>query len=247
MRRGVKVVKLKELNKATESKPVKTNYILIAIILSIIVRAITLVIGDYVDKTSRVKFTDIDYKVFTDAAEFVVNGYSPYLRATYRYTPLLSWLLTFNHVLSPLFGKIVFCICDIVTGYVLLLLNRHYGCDEKTSFITVLFIWLLNPMVFVVSCRGNAESVICCLVVVTLYLMEKRALLLGSVFFGLSVHMKIYPIIYVLPLLLRFRRLQFQQDGLWAKFKRQFTFERLFFAFVSFGTFLGLFIWMYRW
>jgi phosphatidylinositol glycan class M len=39
--------------------------------------------------------TDIDYKVYTDAAHYD----SPYQRHTYRYSPILAYMMRFNHKL----------------------------------------------------------------------------------------------------------------------------------------------------
>ena len=52
--------------------------------------------GEWQDANMEVKFTDVDYFVFTDAAKFVSQLDSPYRRSTYRYSPMLAWLLIPN-------------------------------------------------------------------------------------------------------------------------------------------------------
>ena len=76
-------------------------------------RAALLMFGEVQDRLSTVKYTDIDYEVFTDAAAFVVKGQSPYERSTYRYTPLLALILTPNVVVNKIWGKALFCAADL--------------------------------------------------------------------------------------------------------------------------------------
>ena len=64
-----------------------------------------------------VKYTDIDFYVFTDAADYITAGGSPYDRHTYRYTPFLAELL--SYMPKKQIGRYLFCIADSICGYII--------------------------------------------------------------------------------------------------------------------------------
>jgi phosphatidylinositol glycan class M len=73
---------------------------------SALLRALLILWGVVQDALLRVPYTDVDYKVFTDAARLVAGGESPFLRSTYRYSPLLAYAVLPNALLTPLWGKV---------------------------------------------------------------------------------------------------------------------------------------------
>ena len=77
-------------------------------------------------------------------------------------------------------------------------------------------IWLLNPMVITISTRGSAESVLTVMIMLSLYyLLDKDNVILSAIWLGLSIHFKIYPIIY-LPSILYY--LSSQETPFWRVF-----------------------------
>ncbi|KAK1934052.1 mannosyltransferase (PIG-M) containing domain [Babesia divergens] len=163
--------------------------------IALLVRVALVAYSSYHDKHFEVKFTDIDYHVFTDAARMLLDGRSVYDRHTYRYTPFLAYLMIPNITVHPSFGKLLFSACDLLTGYML----------ERTLNTPALWLpclWLFNPFVMSISARGNADCLICFLVVGTVYYLKRGALCMSAIFYGLSVHFKLYPIIYAVPLML---------------------------------------------
>ena len=69
---------------------------------------VLIVYGEWQDTHMEVRYTDIDYMVFSDAASLVASGKSPFERSTYRYSPLLAFLLLPNSVLHRSWGKFIF-------------------------------------------------------------------------------------------------------------------------------------------
>lgn len=105
------------------------------LLLAFIVRIIFIVYGVHHDKNSVVPYTDIDYKVFTDAARHVTNFESPYKRHTYRYSPLIAILLTPNVLVHDCFGKILFSILDILVGCIIRVIVKDLciKCKQHVS------------------------------------------------------------------------------------------------------------------
>ena len=124
------------------------------------------------------------------------------MRDTFRYTPIVAALLQPNEYFGC-FGKLLFCSCDIAVGYLIYRICKAQGCDVKTSTVCAM-LWLFNPLTFTVSSRGNAESLVAAIVLSCLYVFTNsatdRSVVFGGLLFGLSVHTKIYPITYSLPL-----------------------------------------------
>lgn len=168
------------------------------LLLSTLLRIIFLFYGLYQDATSTVKYTDIDYLVFTDAARSLYHGGSPYDRETYRYTPLLAYVLLptalpgfFN------FGKVLFAAADIVAGLGIYHVLRVRGETEKQALWYTSACWLLNPMVATISTRGSSEGLLGLMVIAMLWaVVVKRSPTLSGVLLGLATHFKLYPVIY---------------------------------------------------
>ncbi|KAL8708585.1 MAG: hypothetical protein Q9220_006520 [cf. Caloplaca sp. 1 TL-2023] len=171
--------------------------------------------GLFQDAYSPVKYTDIDYLVFTDAANYVSQGLSPYERETYRYTPLLAWLLlptSWQGTGWFSFGKVLFAVSDLIAGWLIFLIlqssseggmsseralqSSSEGGMSSERALQYACIWLLNPMVATISTRGSSEGLLGVMVIAMLWAVLRQRIILAGILLGLSVHFKIYPFIY---------------------------------------------------
>lgn len=223
------------------------------ILIAFLLRIILVIYSQFHDELAEVPYTDVDYKVFTDAARHVINNKSPYERHTYRYTPLIAMLLIPNILIHPSFGKILFSVVDILVGLLIRTIvqfnrkkysnQKAHLNNEKVQSITkndakrnekhkvrkrhrkkykqrfnpeksnkiivdddydytadyCMLFWIYNPMTFIISTRGNCDSIAAFLVLLTVYMLQcKQKYFLTGVIHGLAVHLRLYPIMYSL-------------------------------------------------
>lgn len=218
-------------------------------VLSFVVRLLVVALGEYIDRVSDgFKYTDTDYNVFSEAATHVYNGDSPYKRHTYRYTPLAAYLVLANNYIHPVCGKLIFCLCDILMSLILWRIFDTINPKHKDQTYLYVAFWSFNPLTVNLSTRGSNDNLISLLVFIGVYYLLKKQYVLAGIFYGLSVHFKIYPIIYSIALYLYIdcdTRL-IREGKKWEAFKRGIISKnKVIFTLVSAGTFIGLTYYFY--
>ena len=122
-----------------------------------------------VQSVGGLQYTDIDYYVFSDGADKVLHGKSPYLQSVYRYPPLFAMIHTLNKIFHlPEMGKILFSILDVLVGAEIYNLIEFKRVQDYPSFGDDKFhsngnyarfwswLWMINPISVLISTRGSA-------------------------------------------------------------------------------------------
>lgn len=245
------------------------------IIFSALLRVILILYGEWQDTHMEVRYTDVDYLVFSDAAALVVSGKSPYERTTYRYSPLLAFLLMPNTIIHRSWGKFLFSASDLLVGLFIHTILKLRKVPESLCTYSVMA-WLLNPFTFTIGTRGNCEPIVCAMVLWIIICLMNGNILQASIWYGLVVHFRIYPIIYALPIILILDPRHFlsgqkpvlrswsssqgktlqnstevtDQYNMWNALTRMLTIRRIMFGLISASVFFcctGLFFYLYRW
>ncbi|KGG52841.1 hypothetical protein DI09_12p90 [Mitosporidium daphniae] len=174
--------------------------------IALLVRIAVSVFSLWYDSTHTISFTDIDYFVLHDAAGYVFHGnQSPYTRETYRYTPFLAYLLLSNFYFdSLLVGKLLFSVFDVGTGILLYFIQINRAIPAASAIKWTSIFWLFNPFVIAITCRGNAESIICFFILLFFYFHSVGKTTISAILYGLCVHLKIFPILFSVPILANF-------------------------------------------
>ncbi|RQM24630.1 hypothetical protein B5M09_003099 [Aphanomyces astaci] len=105
--------------------------------IGLIIRLACVLWAEYQDRTMPVKYTDVDYDVYTDASREILQGNSPFDRTTYRYTPILAYMLLPNVYLHEAWGKLLFVASDMIVGYGLAVHFKIYPIVYALSFLVV--------------------------------------------------------------------------------------------------------------
>jgi len=132
-------------------------------------------------------------------------------------------LLTPNVLIGSLWGKFVFVAADLGVCWLLYDAVHRIGGRSRHESVVCAATFLLHPFVINVSTRGNADALSCLLVVAVLRAALENHWKCCAVLFvwfrsprdvaqpscvcctrslGVAAHVRLYPIIYVVPLVL---------------------------------------------
>ncbi|WWD16022.1 hypothetical protein CI109_100447 [Kwoniella shandongensis] len=193
----------------TRKRRTRTSHLLIP---SFFIHLLLLIYAEHVDshpeRYGGLRYTDVDWRVVSDGARLIFHpqkgqeakgwlvnrlGWNigdPYERATFRYTPLLPLFLS-PTLLHPLLGKLLLALTSLSIPPLLL------TPSSPATFWPTHLLWTLNPFVLNITTRGSPEAIICLLVVLVIYSLQRKRDTWAGVALGLAVSWKLYPFIYV--------------------------------------------------
>lgn len=132
----------------------KPEGILFTILAGVAIRLIIVILISLNEsiRDQQLTLTDIDYKVYTDAM-ITPDCSNPYTcHHTFRYSPLLAALMSFNSV-CEFAGKIFFICFDLIAMLGLSSLTKpHYRS-------VTLQLYSYNPLFIYLTARGSCESI----------------------------------------------------------------------------------------
>lgn len=151
--------------------------------------------------------------------------------------------MTPNIWLHECFGKVIFCLIDMMVGYMIYSILQQRKCSSSLLYACT---YLFNPIVINISTRGNADQLVVSLVLACLYCLNRKRVDMAAIWFGLAVHTKIYPIIYAPALYLLLDKYDYfgkkkPKKRSWMDRMRDFfSAERVRFTILSAFTCIGL-------
>lgn len=151
------------------------------------------------NKISHIKYTDIDYRVFTNASQALADNRSPYQDREYRYPPIVAFIFLPNIFINEHFGKLALVLVDTLCGHMIYTLNIQQGTHRLNSKL-YLILWLFNPLTVAISTRGSFEPFVILTLLTSLCSLVNGNYVSSGFFYGLCIHLKLYPVIYALTI-----------------------------------------------
>ena len=120
----------------------------------------------------------------------------------YNHPPLVSWILKLVRFIEiksqlsfPFLFRLMPILADYMSIFVIWELLRKYKIKNK---ILICLICIINPINFLVSgFHGNIDPIFIFLTLLTIYFIENNNIILSGLIYGLSMCVKIVPIILV--------------------------------------------------
>ncbi|PIA27154.1 hypothetical protein AQUCO_08300090v1 [Aquilegia coerulea] len=141
------------------------------VIFSVVLRIVLIIYGEWQDTHMEVRYTDVDYLVFSDASSLMASGFLTHYLLWEVYT-----FLIFIELALPI-DECAY-VADILVGLFIRNILKLRGVPENLCLISM-GAWLFNPFTFTIGTRGNCELV--------LSLLTRERILFGllsaSVFF----------------------------------------------------------------